>query len=291
MFEVKDRKNPARIGKLAGSKLADGRLFTEEEASRLVEQATCLDDSCAAPLQLVRGTAVRRAHFRHHPSTGEGCGVGSEETAWNLYVTEELLAGAYAHELVIPGARVDAAVLQPSTGRFIVVVEAQHSPISASTIVNRHAAHREAGMASTVWIAEAKRFDSEDRAKTRWVADLITACADTPTVEGSYTSTVAILDLESKRGSFPGQGLRFVEATAVDTYARRTALRVLAMSSTVEVRTVEWWARGLDRAKVPAAIRRGNLTDMDRYATEDFRFTDAGVFKMRWRKQLGQQPQ
>lgn len=280
MFEVKDRKKTSHIGKLAGSKLEDGKLLTEEEAARIVEHATCLDDSCTAPLQLVRGTAVRRAHFRHRPGTGEGCGVGSEETAWHLYVTEELLAGAYAHELVVPGARVDAAVLEPGTGRLIAV-EAQHSPISASAILKSHAAHREAGMASTVWIVEAKHFDGEDRVKTRWVADLITACADTPTVEGSYTCNVAILDLESKPGSFPGQGLRFITAAAVDIYGRRTAVRVLAQSYPVEVRTVEWWARGLDRAKVPAAISRGNLSDMDQCATKDFYYTDAAAFKMR----------
>lgn len=246
MFEVRGRRNPDRIGHLLGSVSEAGELLSEEEALTIAAAVTCLDDACEAPLQLVRGTAARRAHFRHAPGSGSGCTAGSPETEWHTYIKLGVFGGAFAHEHTIPGARIDAVVKRIGTGK-LVGIEVQHSPISRELVLQRHERHRAAGIAGTIWIVDAKHLDGSGLVKTRWVMDLLDACMATPaSAQGTpgYGCTVGFFSDTLSEVFFADTINRVSDGL-------RPALRVIPTAPVPEA-AVRVWAAGDREARAAA---------------------------------------
>lgn len=285
MFEVMGRTVSTRIGKLPGSKHPGGEMLTEQQASAIVDAVKCLDPACKAPVQLVRGTSVRRAHFRHRPDTTTKCSVDSPMSEWHSYVQGDLFEGAFAHEHSIPGARIDAVVQRVNSSK-LVAIEAQYSPIAPAIVLQRHERHRAAGIAGTVWIVPASHLDSESRVRTRWVADLVDAALDTPASapgEPGYGCVVGFLDLAGQEDLDQEPAIHFIDTISKETRGGKPVIRVIKWVSPISLPAVRLWAQGKNRPKqildedLAAEIRR-----MDAVPTRRVKHTP---LDKHWRKQ------
>lgn len=178
MFEAKGI-NSGRIATLLGSTVT-GQMLTHDAAKEVIDFLTCMDDQCDAPLQVVRGTPARRGHFRHVSGTGMACRAPESfgEGQWHKEIKLGVLSAAWKYEYSVPGARADVVVKRRSGS--LVALEVQASNIDRETVLKRHAAHRAAGIAGTIWLVDRKHLTrDEDAIKTRFVTDLALACLDT----------------------------------------------------------------------------------------------------------------
>jgi len=250
MFEVQGRTVSTRIGKLPGSTHPTAELLTAEQASAIIDSVKCLDPDCIAPVQLVRGTAVRRAHFRHRPGTTTSCSAGSPMSEWHSFVQQDLFEGAFAHEHSIPGARIDATVQRVNSDK-LVAIEVQYSPIDPAIVLQRHESHRAAGIAGTVWVVPASHIDSEGRVRTRWVMGLIQACLDTTAAapgEPGYGCVVGFLDLDPKDPD-EEPAIHIIDVIAKEQRAGKPIIRVIKWVSPISLSAVRLWAQGKNRPK------------------------------------------
>lgn len=245
MFEAQGKNHPEKIAVLEGSQIK-GIKVDPAEARKIVEDLTCLDPSCTAPLLVVRGNPNTRAHFRHRSGSGEGCVASSPEGEWHLAVKLGVLEAAFAHEHSIAGARVDAVVKRRSG--TLVAMEVQHSPIDTETVLRRHAAHRAAGILGTIWLVDAKHLSADMVVRTRWVMDLILACRDTPLTpqgEAQYGCTVAFIKIDADPEI--ENVLTFVDRVDTETKHGREMVRLLTTATVAHLDSLKVWAAGEDR--------------------------------------------
>lgn len=225
------------------------RWLTGTEAREMAEQGLlrCEDPHCAAKIFYRQGPG--RPHWAHAPGTAVECAAtaGRGPGDFHNYLQFDVLGGAFAHEFSVPGARADA-IVQRIGSRKHVAIEVQHSPIAASTILARHAAHQAAGIMGTVWIINSA--DITGRAPggvvtTAWVVDLIEACRNTP---GNYRCTVAIY--KDRRHMERGEVLRIIDQADIghDADGRRTAT-IKLVPGQLPVEALRLFAAGKDRPR------------------------------------------
>lgn len=171
------------------------------------------------------------------------------------------MGAAYAHEYGVPGARADAVVKRRS-GR-LVPIEVQASSIDRETVLKRHAAHRAAGIAGTIWLVDRKHLTKdEDAIETRFVIDLALACLDTPAAakgESGYGCSVGFIDTRSSEDQ-----IVFLDRVDLESAGHRDRLRILSRTGFISVAALSWWAAGDKRP-----------TEVPEELASDVRFLDA----------------
>lgn len=240
-------------GAPASDQCLSDRVVSGDEARSQSASLRCVDVHCDAPLVFRQGPK-KTAHWAHLPGEGLDCAERENgEGEWHRMVTRGLLAGAYGHEYVMDGARADV-VVRRTQSLNLTAIEVQHSPIKPETVLARHAAHKEAGMAGTVWIVDGEAVGVRDGVawhtngdprltmRCSWLIDLLAACRDTPR---PYGCTVGLLVPRAVDGS---HGLRLVRQVefGVDSDGARTAV-LRKWTERIGETTLREWGKGPDR--------------------------------------------
>jgi hypothetical protein len=236
----------------AGATEIDG---TEARSRAAAGELRCEEIHCDAPI-FFRQPADRAPHWYHAAGTaGECATVSGPAGEFHRYLQFDVFGPAFAHEFSVPGARADAIVQRIGSKKH-VAIEIQHSPIPSADVIRRNSAHQAAGIMGTIWLISSADVDRAPGGVilTRWVADLLEACQNTP---NAYPCTVLIY--KDRRHVGAGETLRIVDRAEIghDADGRRTATIKLT-DVIIPIEALRLFAAGKDRPRIiPAGLEAG----------------------------------